>query len=794
MTATALESGFRLTIAIVSGVSRTIVLVALAGGITTAQQASAPAATIAISGVVMTANDTPLPRVRVAIPVPTPVQLASIGARMRPERIVLTDARGHFSIPIAASRSTALEFSKARYMTQVMAVSPRELSTGGPELRVRMSLGGVVSGQVVDRFGGGLMSATVTLRRAGNGKDDAPVAITVTNDRGDYRFGGLAPGRYVVTAVPPVSALDVDIPDRQKLVDAAAAQGPAVDVGAGSDVNGVVITVDPPSEANLASRGRTAGAGATASVSGRVVGADGLPIARALVHVHRPYIAGQQAETDQSGRYRIDGLVAGEYTIAVRKYGFESRQYGQESGTAVGRLVTLEEGQSVNALDVTLLRPGAISGTIVDEFGEPVQDVMVGAVQLQPNPGGARGTRVIGRSSSRTDDRGQYRLSGLAPGAYFVQAAVEGDLPVGTGYLPRLYPGVTTFDQATQTKVAFGSEIAGVDFAVRPSETYRVAGRVWDAAGRPAPADVVLAVSERSGAVQIQTMNAKVAPDGSFEFTHIGPGDYVVQAHSVRPLNSTAGRRTSMEIQFAMSYVTITGGDPPLVDLRMTLGAALTGRVRYEGPPPGPAPLLTVGLLAADRDRSPIRSYGAQSVEVRSDATFEMTSVFGPAVLQAEPQRSDWYVKSVFFKGQDIVDTPFDFGGGASHDIDVVMSTTGATVTGRVIDDRSAPVRDYAVFVFPTFRDRWFAGSRWVKSLRAAAVSGPFVVTGLPPGDYWVAAIDPPDSSGLIEGIGSVQRRPAADPELLQSLSSRATRITLSEGQTQDVSLRLIRR
>jgi hypothetical protein len=56
-----------------------------------------------------------------------------------------------------------------------------------------------------------------------------------------------------------------------------------------------------------------------------------------------------------------------------------------------------------------------------------------------------------------------------------------------------------------------------------------------------------------------------------------------------------------------------------------------------------------------------------------------------------------------------------------------------------------------------------------------------------------VAAIDPPDIGTPIAGSGT-QRIPIADPDLLESLSSRATRITLGEGQTQDVSLRVIRR
>ena len=61
---------------------------------------------------------------------------------------------------------------------------------------------------------------------------------------------------------------------------------------------------------------------------------------------------------------------------------------------------------------------------------------------------------------------------------------------------------------------------------------------------------------------------------------------------------------------------------------------------------------------------------------------------------------------------------------------------------------------------------------------------GTFAITGLPPGDYWVAAIDRRDS----------RFEPAADPDLLESLSSRAVRITLGEGQSQDLTLRLVRR
>jgi hypothetical protein len=171
-------------------------------------------------------------------------------------------------------------------------------------------------------------------------------------------------------------------------------------------------------------------------------------------------------------------------------------------------------------------------------------------------------------------------------------------------------------------------------------------------------------------------------------------------------------------------------------------------------------------------------------VSPEADGTFEIEGVFGPTLLQELTAESDWYLKSVVVKGQELVDVPFDVGtGGTFSDIEVVISGLGATARGRVTDDRAAPVRDYTAVVFSTFRERWFALSRWVKSSQSSA-AGSFAVTGLPPGDYWVAAIDRLDDTAEAR----------LDAELLESLSSRAVRITLGEGQSQDLALRLVRR
>ncbi len=72
-------------------------------------------------------------------------------------------------------------------------------------------------------------------------------------------------------------------------------------------------------------------------MSGRVVTWDGTPIARAVVHAYRPFIPGPQVETDERGRYRIDRLIPGEYTVEVRKSGFNPEQYALDRTPMTGR-------------------------------------------------------------------------------------------------------------------------------------------------------------------------------------------------------------------------------------------------------------------------------------------------------------------------------------------------------------------------------------------------------------------------------------------------------------------------
>ncbi len=737
-----------------------LVLLALISPAARAQQPTA--ATPTISGVVTTVDDVPLARVRVAA--------GTAGTES------FTDARGQFQLRVSDAAPVRLSFSKTGYLAFAIDVPTRASSDRDTGLRVRLVPAGAISGRVLDQSGSPLR-VTVTARRVGS-PPSTPLS-TSTNDLGEYRFSGLAEGPYVVAAQPPSDPVGGN-PEARTAPPAVPVEAPPTNVRAGQESGNVDLLIALPSSTAQRVLGSLApgGASPTASISGRVIGLDGAPIAGVSVFTTqgvRP--EGWVAQTDAMGRYRIDRLVPGEHIVRARKNGYDTGAFGQ---------VALRAGQQVSSVDIALSRGGAIAGTIVDEFGEPVEGVTVevrGIVTVEGRPrlnpkdtfltqaqtvsGGAVSLR-----GSRTDDRGRYRVFGLPAGTYVVQAQVRERAGSAAAYLPFYYPGTSVIDQATKVNLAADANAAGIDLVFRPQRGYRVSGRITTPDGRPARVGVTLAVSDRSQAIQIQSVNGQTSSDGSFTFTDVAPGEYVVQTV----------RAGSEPDEFAAAFVIVSNADSVPVELVQARGTTMTGNVSYAGATESASEVLSLEARPVDRDLGP-RSAGSVGFSVERDGTFEFRGLFGLNTLIARLSRPDSYVKSIVVNSQDIVATPYDFGSGRTiSGAEIILSATAASATGRVTDERLAPVRDCAVVIFPSARDKWVSGSQWVKTARPVQ-DGTFRIPGMPPGDYWVAAVDHLDEGST-----------TPDQGLLESLSFRATRITLGEGQSQDLTLRLIRR
>jgi hypothetical protein len=140
-------------------------------------------------------------------------------------------------------------------------------------------------------------------------------------------------------------------------------------------------------------------------------------------------------------------------------------------------------------------------------------------------------------------------------------------------------------------------------------------------------------------------------------------------------------------------------------------------------------------------------------------------------------------LKEIRVNGIDVTDHPLPFGRSnqSLSDVEVTLTDRINMLNGTVGDDRALPAPGSHVLVFSTDRTRWYQSSRFLRHRRADA-DGRFSVVGLPLGTYYAAALArlPADGDDAWQ-----------DPEFLTTIAPRASTITLVEGETRALNLRL---
>ena len=538
----------------------------------------------------------------------------------------------------------------------------------------------------------------------------------------------------------------------------------------------------PPAQTPLQQSAATA---TTGVIRGHIFTADGRPLQRAQVRLLNLTGGGgmlRNVDTDDDGSYQFADVRAGVYMVIASHNGFVTFVYGRQgnypqtdtgiaAAMAIGpdQVFTLGQGETKEHVDITLPRHGAIVGHIVDENGDPVEGVNVRALKIAFTAG-RRQLVGAGSVSPKTNDQGRFRIYGLQPGSYIVSADVghagSQDLP---GYAATYFPGTLNPGEAQPVTVGVSQEVTNVDFALTPVRTASVSGRTIDADGQPFQGGIEMRVSRRSSAVASDSFGARTERDGTFEFQHIPPGEYV--------LNGFRGQ----EIGWQM--VEVNGADVAGLTVQTTAGSTISGRVSFEGANPPEQTSVGIAFVPADPDLVPFKGQPPQT-DVRRDGTFEIKYANGLGRLRALGVPAGWAMKSVIANGVDVADTPLPFGTREQSlkDVDVTLTNQVTTVDGTVTDAAGRSVTSGAALIFSSDRDRWYEGSRFF-SLWRLRPGGLFTVQGMPPGDYFIAAIDWLQPGDLVGGW--------QDPALLESLSRDATRVTLTEGQKVSVSLKL---
>jgi hypothetical protein len=452
-----------------------------------------------------------------------------------------------------------------------------------------------------------------------------------------------------------------------------------------------------------------------ATIRGRVTRADtGQPLRRVQVRAMAPELRdGRMAMTDEDGRYELKQLPAGRFTVMASKGGFVTLQYGQRRTLQQGQPIAVADGQVIEKIDFALSRGSAISGQVLDEFGDPVTGAMVQALRYQFYNGQRRLVPAAG--GMQTDDRGDFRLFGVTPGDYYVSATLRiGGFPgVATGssddrmgYAPTFYPGTPVSAEAQRITVGLGQEVPGIVIQLVPARTATISGLARGSDGRPL-ANVPIMVVQRAddgGLAFGGAGGSQTRSDGTFTVGNVAPGSYTVQARSMANLGETAS-----------ADIVVAGSDIAGLVLTVTRGATARGRIRFErGAAVSELRPGDVRLFPAPADGNPMLGGGAPAT-VSDNWTFEAPGMSGRRLLRFNTPPS-WTVRSVTVDGVDVTDTPIDFKGEDVNGIDVILTQRITELSGSVTGDRGGTVTDATVVVFAEDRDRWTAMTRFIRS------------------------------------------------------------------------------
>ena len=511
----------------------------------------------------------------------------------------------------------------------------------------------------------------------------------------------------------------------------------------------------------------------TATVRGHVFAADsGQPLRKAQVRI----VAGELREnrlatTDVDGRYEFKDVRPGRYTISANKGSYVGLSYGQQRPVDAPKPLQILDNQTVERLDFSLPRGSVIAGRIVDEFGEPMSDVQVAPQQYQ-SVQGQRRLVPSGRMAS-TDDMGEFRLFGIPPGQYYLSATwrnqsamVNGGTQDRTAYAPMYFPGTDNPAQAQRITLAVGQEVTDLVMALKPMRATRVSGTVMTSDGRPMTG-MVMAMSAGGFGFNMGS-SGPVRPDGTFNINGLAPGEYTLRAQSFGPGGQDA--------ETAMVKITATGDD--ITDLRI-VGAkpsTLSGRIVVD--PAAAAslpPALRIGPFPIEPGAMPM---GMRPTQMGEDGTFEMKSAPGKMRIMLMNQTAGWTIRAVRLNGADITDSGVECKPNEEiSGLEVELTNKVTTISGLVTNARGETMKEYTAIAFSQDREQWKGVTRYQGSGRPDQV-GRFKIT-LPPGDYYVVAVDKIDPGQ------------STDPEFLDAIRIKATSISIREGDTRTVDLKI---
>jgi hypothetical protein len=415
--------------------------------------------------------------------------------------------------------------------------------------------------------------------------------------------------------------------------------------------------------------------------------------------------------TETRGLFLFENLPPGRYVLFAESEGFARQVFGSRGNPLAGIALSLAPGQEMNDLQFNLIPGSTISGKTLDAAGNPVPKATVLALQ----PIYRRGSKeYVPLGSAASDENGEYRLANLSPGNYLLSASSRNGEGIAT-----FYPNSADLANAAAVAVDAGAAAAGKDIRLVKAATFRVAGKL---AEQNAAAAIAWLTRKGAGATALVTrMAAPIDSDGSFDFPSAPPGTYVV----------TATEQDGVAPAAAALSVTVTAKKDEGIALKPQSPGELTGSISMSVPDVPLPQGVQVVLEAADTlmPRPPRAVVG-------DDGKFTLKNLAAGRYIAHVQMPDTLYVRSVRYRGLDVTENGFEFGGGVPALLLITLSASGAVVEGRVRGPDGFPMPGAVVALIPSLR-RY---SRYKET--TTDQNGEFTIAGVAPGEYKIYSWD----------------------------------------------------
>ncbi len=389
----------------------------------------------------------------------------------------------------------------------------------------------------------------------------------------------------------------------------------------------------------------------TGTISGKVVNETGQPMAgaSAFIRAVNSVVSGRTTVTDSEGNFIVSGLEPSLYTVAASAPAYTTITSDPNVPPTYYRI-----GDSVR---LELVRGGVITGTITNASGEPIVAVRVRATMVRDSRGMTPKLFSMGMSEQTTDDRGVYRMYGLAPGTYIVSA---GGFGIGQSFqfnpyesdVPTFAPSATR-DNAAEVSVRGGEE-ATADIRYRGEPGYSVSGMVKVGGSNGSQ----IMIMPAGGSAPLFSTTFQPPGARGFAFHGIADGEYDLIAQEAAA--ASPGSMNALLSTSEPRRVTVKGASVSGIELVPKPLASISGRLVLEASKlpecAGKRPPLLVETVVhtrrhekdSEKDHSPfVRLFGGMATpEAKGEFTLRNVS---PGRYQFDPRffARYWYLQSI---------------------------------------------------------------------------------------------------------------------------------------------------